>query len=74
LRLSTKELCLVAATRAFQRDRLRDLHGAGARIADIAYEAGFSDLSHFNRSFRRHFGLTPSELRAQAHASARRGP
>ncbi len=49
------------------------IHGTGcgtgtapARIADIAYEAGFSDLSHFNRSFRRHFGLTRSELRAQA--------
>jgi AraC-like DNA-binding protein len=50
--------------------RLRHLHGSGARIADIAYEAGFSDLSHFNRSFRRHFGLTPSELRAQARRDA----
>lgn len=34
------------------------------RIADIAYASGFSDLSYFNRSFRRIFGVTPSEMRA----------
>jgi AraC-like DNA-binding protein len=34
------------------------------KIADIAMEVGFSDLSHFNRSFRRYFGDTPSGLRA----------
>jgi AraC-like DNA-binding protein len=34
------------------------------RVSDIAYEAGFSDLSHFNRSFRRRFGGTPSDVRA----------
>jgi AraC-like DNA-binding protein len=36
---------------------------AGWSIASIAFEAGFRDLSHFNRRFRRRFGLTPSELR-----------
>jgi AraC-like DNA-binding protein len=30
------------------------------RISDIAFECGFNDLSYFNRSFRRRFGLTPS--------------
>ena len=34
------------------------------RIADIAYEAGFTDLSHFNRTFRRRFGDSPSSARA----------
>lgn len=33
------------------------------RISEIAYEVGFSDLSYFNRSFRRRFGITPSEMR-----------
>jgi AraC-like DNA-binding protein len=33
-------------------------------ITAIAYECGFNDLSYFNRSFRRRFGLTPSEARA----------
>jgi AraC-like DNA-binding protein len=33
------------------------------RIVDIAYAVGFSDLSNFNRQFRQHFGLTPSDIR-----------
>ncbi|CCD96851.1 putative transcriptional regulatory protein [Bradyrhizobium sp. ORS 375] len=37
-------------------------HGRLA-IASIAYDVGFGDLSHFNRSFRRHYGLTPREVR-----------
>lgn len=41
--------------------------GAG-RVADIAMQAGFSDISHFNRLFRSHFGATPSEVRAQGNA------
>jgi AraC-like DNA-binding protein len=32
-------------------------------IAGIAFEAGFRDLSHFNRHFRRRFGTTPSDYR-----------
>jgi AraC-like DNA-binding protein len=36
------------------------------RIADIAAEAGFTDLSYFNRAFRRHFGATPSDMREGA--------
>jgi AraC-like DNA-binding protein len=38
----------------------------GLRIADIAREAGFSGISHFNRSFRRAFGDTPYGLRVRA--------
>ena len=33
------------------------------RIGEIAYAVGFNDLSYFNRSFRRRFGHSPSELR-----------
>lgn len=33
------------------------------RISDIAFDAGFGDLSHFNRCFRRRFGRTPSDVR-----------
>ncbi len=40
-------------------------HG-GLTISEIAYRAGFNDLSTFNREFRRHFGATPSEFRAWA--------
>ena len=33
-------------------------------ISAIAFAVGFSDLSHFNRTFRRRFGRTPTEVRA----------
>ena len=36
---------------------------AARKIAEIAYEVGFNDLSYFNRSFRRRFGRSPSEVR-----------
>lgn len=36
------------------------------RITDIAFDCGFNDLSYFNRSFRRRFGLTPSAARGRA--------
>jgi AraC-like DNA-binding protein len=35
-------------------------------ISTIAYDAGFGDLSHFNRAFRRRYGETPSDVRAGA--------
>jgi AraC-like DNA-binding protein len=38
-------------------------------ISAVAFQAGFNDLSHFNRTFRRHFGATPSEVRGQAAAT-----
>ncbi|HYX64027.1 MAG TPA: helix-turn-helix domain-containing protein [Burkholderiales bacterium] len=39
---------------------------AGRSIASIAFDAGFGDLSYFNRTFKRRYGLTPSELRGKA--------
>lgn len=33
------------------------------RLSDLAFEAGFRDLSTFNRQFRRHFGEAPSTAR-----------
>lgn len=32
-------------------------------VTDIALASGFSDMSHFNRQFRRRFGVTPSAVR-----------
>ena len=36
---------------------------ASRKIAEIAFEVGFNDLSYFNRAFRRRFGQSPSEAR-----------
>ena len=35
------------------------------KVSDIAYTAGFNDLSYFHRSFRKRFGMTPSDMRAE---------
>jgi AraC-like DNA-binding protein len=43
---------------------LTDPRQADLTIGAIAYKAGFGDLSTFNREFRRHFGATPSDVRA----------
>ena len=51
--------------------RLRDPDRTGHTIGAIAYECGFGDLSYFNRAFRRHFGMTPSEARVGGYASIR---
>jgi AraC-like DNA-binding protein len=54
-----------------RRQRLMRVHRAltdprhdDRTIASIAYDAGFGDLSTFNREFRRHFAATPSDVRA----------
>ena len=36
-----------------------------SRISDVALQAGFSDISHFNRLFRSRFGDTPKGVRTQ---------
>lgn len=35
-----------------------------ARVSEIAYEAGFQSLTHFNRTFHRVLGESPTEYRA----------
>jgi AraC-like DNA-binding protein len=45
---------------------LTDARYQEERISDIALRSGFSDISHFNRSFHRRFGHTPREIRAGA--------
>lgn len=35
-------------------------------ITSVAFDVGFGDLSYFNRAFRRCYGGTPSEVRAEA--------
>lgn len=42
---------------------LTDRRWADRSIAWIAFEAGFGDLSYFNRTFKRFYSTTPSEIR-----------
>lgn len=54
-------------------DRLRRAAHRGERpvISEIAYRAGFSDLSHFNRIFRSHTGQSPRAYHAALAAADR---
>jgi AraC-like DNA-binding protein len=51
---------------AYARRLLNDRRFSNRPIAAIAFDAGFADLSTFNRAFRRRFGMTPSEMRRSA--------
>ena len=38
------------------------LSKASGTISEIAYKVGFSNLSHFSKAFRKHFGQLPSDF------------
>jgi len=42
---------------------LRDPRHLARKVSDIAYLAGFNDVSYFHRAFRRRSGMTPSGMR-----------
>jgi AraC-like DNA-binding protein len=42
---------------------------AGRHIGEIAFAAGFNDLSHFSRAYRACYGCAPRETRALAEAA-----
>jgi AraC-like DNA-binding protein len=48
------------------RRLLLDASNRHRKISDIAYAAGFGDLSYFNRRFRKRFGVTPSDVRVES--------
>jgi AraC-like DNA-binding protein len=54
---------LLAARLTLARRMLTDPARHRDKISTIALDAGFGDLSYFNRVFRRHFGDTPSGVR-----------
>jgi AraC-like DNA-binding protein len=62
-----------ALARRLERARrmLTDPGHASCSIASIAFDVGFGDLSYFNRTFKRCYGVTPSEMRESANAIGR---
>ena len=55
-----------AVVREFRLQRAVQLLRKGAdNVAGIAYEVGFSSLSHFARAFHERFGVVPSEYGKQ---------
>ena len=58
---------LQAARQALQNERL-----ISKRVSEIAIDAGFSDLSHFNKCFRRRFGDAPNGFRPDKVKIARK--
>jgi AraC-like DNA-binding protein len=53
---------------------LRDQSLADRNISAIAFAVGFGDLSYFNRAFRRHYGVTPSEVKQSSANADRASP
>ena len=45
------------------RKALGDPAQAHRTISDIAYAWGFSDMTHFSRTFRKAYGMLPTEHR-----------
>jgi AraC-like DNA-binding protein len=41
------------------------------RIINIALECGFNNISYFNRSFKKKYGISPTEYRAKKRAGLR---
>jgi AraC family transcriptional regulator, positive regulator of tynA and feaB len=51
---------------AYCRDALTNVD-SGLSVSDVAFQAGFTDPSHFSRVFRHRFGVTPNQYR-QKHS------
>jgi AraC-like DNA-binding protein len=50
---------------------LRDPGQQERKVSAIAFACGFSDLSYFNRAFRRRYGETPTDMREAARRQHR---
>ena len=46
------------------RTLLDDHRTGGLKVTEIVYRCGFSDVSYFNRCFRRRFGCSPTQYRS----------
>jgi AraC-like DNA-binding protein len=51
------------------RGLLAEPLNAALRVTDIAFDCGYSDISHFNRQFRARFGESPTSVRGTSDAA-----
>jgi AraC-like DNA-binding protein len=51
--------------------KLVDPRYQSEKISAIAYDCGFNDVSYFNRMFRRHFAVAPSDVRGHGQKGCR---
>jgi len=49
---------------------LSDPRRRADKISVVASDCGFSDVSYFNRVFRRRYGMAPSDVRSDAYGAA----
>ncbi|GIV60200.1 MAG: hybrid sensor histidine kinase/response regulator [Rhodothermaceae bacterium] len=58
-------LSAAALVRHLRLERAAQLLGGnGGRVSEVARAVGFNDVDHFSRLFKAHFGVSPSEYRA----------
>jgi AraC-like DNA-binding protein len=63
----TEELTLSKYIKIQRLDMARRLLSTSvSSITQIAFHVGFNDTSHFNRCFKEHFNITPSQLRKKS--------
>jgi len=60
---------VMAARLASVRADLTDPRRAGVPVSQLAYAAGFNDISYFNRAFRRRYDCTPTDMRARSRGA-----
>ena len=48
--------------RRLEASRSALIEGAGRNIADVAFQFGFSEVSHFSRSFKATYGTSPAQI------------
>ena len=63
IRAFARQLCLTPHSYIVQQrlSRARALMRTGAGLAEIVYRTGFTDQSHFTKTFARQFGISPGK-------------
>jgi AraC-like DNA-binding protein len=60
---TTFSACLLCQRLIRAHHMLCDPRLSGRTVSSVAYDAGFGDLSYFNRCFRKFYGTTPKQVR-----------